>query len=391
MNIEQSGVYSSTPVGANPDETQEKKISPIDIKTYSLARKIFEGLGLILLNVVTLGTINLDLLRDNSWLNQEYNAVFGGKSISVVTHDAKPKKEVRIEDQEKMDQEEPEVIQPDEPQVLKRDPGAESTDQNPSQEMVLREQADSVQQLDTMTVSTSKGQVDLTLVATEVQTDATDPENPSSEVRGLFSATIGNICHLFTASMNLPFTLPISVEIPQQSGSQRLLLTSGSTESNSELYDQTPLLRSPRFLENVSASDLDMPSSDLAQPTRKDFTFVQTMALALLLNKTIPGLFKNKPPLFPFTGFPTTSPLQEHSIVPITKQEEETDQQTGGIWGTLSSISNRIASSLASYVRTSPSSASQTISPKFVSPGRYQQKPVDLAALLDSPLNRNDE
>jgi hypothetical protein len=80
MSIQQAGLFSSTPTESNPRETQEKKIGVLDRKTYSLARKIFEGMGLILLNIATLGTINIELIRNNSLLRQEYDFVFSGYS-----------------------------------------------------------------------------------------------------------------------------------------------------------------------------------------------------------------------------------------------------------------------------------------------------------------------
>lgn len=51
---------------------QPKQLNEIDDKTYSLVRKIFEGLGLILANIFTLGLINKSLA-----VRMEYEPVFG--------------------------------------------------------------------------------------------------------------------------------------------------------------------------------------------------------------------------------------------------------------------------------------------------------------------------
>lgn len=63
--------------GANPQQyvqqsEQPEQINELDAKTYSLARKIIEGFGLIVANIFTLGLINLF-----SAVHAEYEPVFG--------------------------------------------------------------------------------------------------------------------------------------------------------------------------------------------------------------------------------------------------------------------------------------------------------------------------
>jgi hypothetical protein len=56
----------------NDDKSSLEELKPIDVKTYSLARKIFEGIALIFANIVTIGFINIfKAVRD------EYRPVFG--------------------------------------------------------------------------------------------------------------------------------------------------------------------------------------------------------------------------------------------------------------------------------------------------------------------------
>ncbi|CCB91959.1 putative uncharacterized protein [Waddlia chondrophila 2032/99] len=73
-------------------EKSNKDLNKIDKKTYSIARKIFEGTGLILLNILTVFTINFELLRgENSFLKREYGRVFHNKEISEIVSGRKDK------------------------------------------------------------------------------------------------------------------------------------------------------------------------------------------------------------------------------------------------------------------------------------------------------------
>lgn len=63
-----------------------RNLEPIEKKTYSLVRKIFEGLGLILMNLTVIGALaNLEMLRgENSVLKEEYERVFLDKEITLI-------------------------------------------------------------------------------------------------------------------------------------------------------------------------------------------------------------------------------------------------------------------------------------------------------------------
>lgn len=81
-----------------PDNDETLEISSSDAKTYTLARKIFEGLGLILLNLITLGFINF-----SATICDEYKKVFtfSPKQIHVVdpiVKEMKPLKKKEIAD-----------------------------------------------------------------------------------------------------------------------------------------------------------------------------------------------------------------------------------------------------------------------------------------------------
>ena len=74
----------SNKLSANTNEHLQKDdycpdFSPVDQKSSQLARKSIEGLGLVFLNIITLGTINFDLLKEKSWLRKEYDIVFLNK------------------------------------------------------------------------------------------------------------------------------------------------------------------------------------------------------------------------------------------------------------------------------------------------------------------------
>lgn len=63
--------------GANPQQyvqqdEQSQQLNELETRTYSLARKIFEGLGLIIANILTVGLINVF-----SGVRAEYEPVFG--------------------------------------------------------------------------------------------------------------------------------------------------------------------------------------------------------------------------------------------------------------------------------------------------------------------------
>ncbi len=82
-------VPAGTPIRVSRDSTSSdnalERVEGTDKKTYGIVRKIFEGLGLILLNAVTLGSVNLELLRGkNSWLMREYERVFLDAEITVI-------------------------------------------------------------------------------------------------------------------------------------------------------------------------------------------------------------------------------------------------------------------------------------------------------------------
>jgi hypothetical protein len=91
---------NTPPIGHNSEPKYKAAESntptnPTTKKTYSIAQKIFEGIGLVLLNFVTGGFINLDLLREKSWLRQEYDAVFttaqkSGVFFQKKTEDSEP-------------------------------------------------------------------------------------------------------------------------------------------------------------------------------------------------------------------------------------------------------------------------------------------------------------
>lgn len=72
-------------------KTSLPKADPIDLKkedkkTYSFARKFFEGAALILMNLTIIGLlVNLEMLRgDKSWLKREYQRVFLDKEITTI-------------------------------------------------------------------------------------------------------------------------------------------------------------------------------------------------------------------------------------------------------------------------------------------------------------------
>ena len=60
---------------------QHVQMSETDVKTYSLARKIFEGIGLILANILTFGLINIIFSKT---IREEYERVFCNKAITQV-------------------------------------------------------------------------------------------------------------------------------------------------------------------------------------------------------------------------------------------------------------------------------------------------------------------
>lgn len=66
--------------------SEKKEMGSTDIKTYSTTRKIFEGLGLIFLNIITLGFINL-----SSTIRNEYSKVFtfSAKKMEAPVKDTK--------------------------------------------------------------------------------------------------------------------------------------------------------------------------------------------------------------------------------------------------------------------------------------------------------------
>lgn len=85
-----SNEFKSDPLNSLPSFNQTDK------KTYSLARRIFEGIGLVLLNIATAFTINLELLRgDNSFLKREYERVFLGKEISMIVSNTSGKYSIK--------------------------------------------------------------------------------------------------------------------------------------------------------------------------------------------------------------------------------------------------------------------------------------------------------
>ena len=53
-------------------------------KTLTVTERTFKGLKLAGLNVATATLINLDLLREDSWLQKEYSAVWNGRTVEVV-------------------------------------------------------------------------------------------------------------------------------------------------------------------------------------------------------------------------------------------------------------------------------------------------------------------
>lgn len=74
MNFE--GVNRVPSVG-HASKVEDENLNSEDVKTHSVAKSIFVGVGLVFLNLATGFTVNLLLLRKRSWLKTAYKNTFG--------------------------------------------------------------------------------------------------------------------------------------------------------------------------------------------------------------------------------------------------------------------------------------------------------------------------